>query len=359
MKWLLIVFLVVLNRLPAASGDTDAVSRPVGEPSPIVIAHRGACGYLPEHTLESAAFAHALGADYIEQDCVLTKDGVPVVLHDVTLDDVTDVATRFPDRCRDNGHWYVCDFLLDELRQLRVHERWNLKGIRRFPQNLGTFHICTLREQIELIRGLDHSRGTRTGLYIELKRPQWHRRQGLDVTAAVLNVLAEYGLTDADDPVFLQCFETDELKRLRTELKCRLPLIQLLRSVPDRTAIQEYARVVDGLGLEIGCVLKDVHGGDDPQPELTDVVTVAHQHALEVHVWTVRIDYLPKSVPSAERLLDWVVRQAGADGVFTDHPDIVVRWRESASVAGRPGPFHLLNQKKQPPQSGPSGNTIP
>ena len=90
---------------------------------PIVIGHRGASGYLPEHTTESAAMAHALDCDYIEQDCVLSRDGVPIVMHDITLDDLTNVATVFPDRKRSDGHWYVFDFTLAELRLLRITER--------------------------------------------------------------------------------------------------------------------------------------------------------------------------------------------------------------------------------------------
>ncbi len=88
--------------------------------TPIVIAHRGASGYLPEHTLEAKALAHAMGADFLEQDLVLTKDDVPVVLHDIHLDTVTDVATRFPDRKRDDGRYYALDFTVAEIKQLRA-----------------------------------------------------------------------------------------------------------------------------------------------------------------------------------------------------------------------------------------------
>jgi glycerophosphoryl diester phosphodiesterase len=95
------------------------------ETRPLVIAHRGASGYLPEHTLAAKAYAHALGADFIEQDLVLTKDDVPVVLHDIYLDTVTDVAVRFPERKRADGRFYVIDLTLAELKQLRVTERFN------------------------------------------------------------------------------------------------------------------------------------------------------------------------------------------------------------------------------------------
>ena len=116
------------------------------ETRPLVIAHRGASGYLPEHTLAAKAYAHALGADFIEQDLVLTKDDVPVVLHDIYLDTVTDVAVRFPERKRADGRFYVIDLTLAELKQLRVTERFNAKsGARvfagRFPAGQAEFRV--------------------------------------------------------------------------------------------------------------------------------------------------------------------------------------------------------------------------
>ncbi|WP_269473276.1 glycerophosphodiester phosphodiesterase family protein [Kineobactrum salinum] len=145
--------------------------------APIVIAHRGASGYLPEHTLAAKAMAHAMGADYIEQDVVLSSDGVPLVLHDIHLDTTTDVARRFPARARDDGRYYAIDFSLEEIRQLRVHERragataGEAAFPHRFPLGPGMMTVPTLAEEIDLIAGLDHSRGRRTGLYIELKAP--------------------------------------------------------------------------------------------------------------------------------------------------------------------------------------------
>ena len=125
--------------------------------APIVIAHRGASGYLPEHTLEAKVMAHAMGADFIEQDIVLSKDDVPVVLHDITVDTVSDVATRFPDRQREDGRYYALDFTLAELKQLRVTERFNAKTGRqvyaqRFPKDQSSFQIATLEEELQLIQ---------------------------------------------------------------------------------------------------------------------------------------------------------------------------------------------------------------
>jgi glycerophosphoryl diester phosphodiesterase len=133
----------------------------------LVIAHRGASGYLPEHTLESAAYAHALGADFIEQDVVLSRDGELVVLHDIHLETTTDVAARFPGRARADSRYYAIDFSWPELRSLAVRERFDPvtgKAVfpGRFPDNGGPFRLCTLEEQLRLIeaRRLMQSQGT-------------------------------------------------------------------------------------------------------------------------------------------------------------------------------------------------------
>ena len=134
-----------------------------------IIAHRGASGYLPEHTLEAKALAYAMGADYLEQDVVATRDGQLIVLHDIHVDRVSDVAERFPDRHRSDGRYYVRDFDLPELRTLNVHERRDEDGKtavfpRRFPTNSGRFSIATLGEEIEMIQGLNRSTGRAVGI---------------------------------------------------------------------------------------------------------------------------------------------------------------------------------------------------
>ena len=124
----------------------------------LIIAHRGASGYLPEHTLEAKAYAHALGSHYIEQDLVATRDDELVVLHDIYLDQVTNVAKVFPNRHRDDGRYYVRDFTLKEIKRLSVWERRKPGGTeavftRRFPTGVGKFQIATLEEEIKLIQG--------------------------------------------------------------------------------------------------------------------------------------------------------------------------------------------------------------
>ena len=316
--------------------------------TPIVIAHRGASGYLPEHTLAAKAMAHAMGADYIEQDVVLSGDGVPVVLHDVYLESTTDVARHFPGRARPDGRFYAMDFSLEELRQLQVHERSGPgeDGVEvavypdRFPLGPALFGIPTLAEEIDLIAGLDRSRARRTGLYVELKGPGLHRRGGLDIAASVLEVLAQKGYANRPDQVFLQCFDGAALRRLRHEMKTPLPLIQLIGDnswgedtdsdydyLLSPTGLAEVAGYADG----IGPWLSQIYLGRDAsgQTRLSDLVPRARALGLKVHPYTFRRDDLPAGIGSFTELLDVFFRQAGVDGVFTDFPDLVRSYLDS------------------------------
>ncbi len=308
----------------------------------IVIAHRGASGYLPEHTLAAKAMAHAMGADYIEQDVVLSRDGVPVVLHDVYLESTTDVAQRFPGRAQTDGRFYAMDFLLEELRQLKVHERSSRNAEDRevavypdrFPLGPSLFTIPTLAEEIDLIAGLDRSRDRKTGLYVELKGPRLHLSKGLDIATIVLQVLEDKGYADKPEQVFLQCFDGPTLQRLRHEIKTPLPLIQLIGENSwgeDSDTDYSYLRTADGLAEVasyadgIGPWLAQVYLGKDAsgQPLLSDLVTRAHALGLAVHPYTFRRDELPHGVESFDELLDIFFNKAGVDGVFTDFPDLV------------------------------------
>ena len=302
-----------------------------------VIAHRGASGYLPEHTLEGAAMAHAMGVDYIEQDVVLTQDDVLIVLHDLYLDAVTDVAQRYPGRQRADGRHYAIDFTLEEIRSLRVHERLEANGrpafADRFPAATGMFRVPTLAEEIELIRGLNRSTGRDVGLYIEPKAPAWHREQGKDLLAAVLELLADYGLADAEDRVLLQSFDPDALRYARETLHSKLRMVQLIgeNSWRESSADFDFLRSTEGLAeiadyaQGIGPWLPQVIDISDVRTsDISDLVVHAHQLGLFVHAYTLRADQLPSSINSMPEAVRILVSEAGLDGVFTDHPDQVI-----------------------------------
>ena len=309
----------------------------MARPGPIIIAHRGASGYLPEHTLEAKAMAHAQGADFIEQDVVLTKDRVPVVLHDVQIDTVTDVATKFPDRHRGDGRWYALDLTLAELKTLHVHERVDPKTGQvvfpeRFPLGLGTFRVPTLDEEIDLVLGLNRSTGRTVGIYPEIKSPAWHREQGVEISPIVIATLTRRGLASPTDPCLLQCFEFAELRHIRHDLQYAGRMIYLTTTSPepggpDLTTPEswvEVARVAQGVGPALAQVIRVEAGG---AIEPTPLVATAHQHGLLVHPWTVRADALPAGIKSVDQLFGSLFDQAGVDGVFTDQTDLGIRAR--------------------------------
>ncbi len=278
---------------------------------PIVIAHRGASGYLPEHTLEAYALAYGMGADYIEQDLVLTKDGRFVALHDIHLEGTTDVETAFPNRKREDGRWYAVDFTLAEIKTLSVHERLG----NRFPAGKAQFEVPTFEEAIQLIQGLNKTLGRNVGIYPELKGVAFHRKAGFDVEAKVLEVLTRYGYTGADARVFVQCFEFDALERLRA-LKTELPLILLIsndkRQAGQRTeeGLASVANIADGVGPSKSIIEKN--------PALA---SWAHDAGLAVHPYTIRTDDVPKKYTDSDGELAAFYTQYGVDGVFTDFPD--------------------------------------
>ena len=309
----------------------------MAEKDVLIIAHRGACGYLPEHTLEAKAFAYALGADYIEQDVVATRDDELVVLHDIHLDRVTNVAERFPDRQRKDGRYYARDFDLAEIKLLNVWERRNEDGKtpvfpKRFPTGQGNFRVPTLQEEITLVQGLNHSTGRNIGIYPEIKSPAWHKTEGVDLSARVLQVLDEYGYKNRDDSVFLQCFDATEVRRIREDLGCELKMVQLIGEnswgesdtdyEPLKTAagLVRLAETVEGVGPWIGHLIRmaDIDG----HPVSTGFVSAAHAAGLQVHPYTFRADELAPGFESLQEMVRWFADELKIDGLFTDFTDI-------------------------------------
>jgi glycerophosphoryl diester phosphodiesterase len=306
--------------------------------APIVIAHRGASGYLPEHTLPAKALAYGLGADYIEQDVVATRDGALVVLHDIVLDAVTNVAEVYPGRARNDGLHYVVDFDLAEIQQLEVIERRRPRTsdpvfAGRFPVRTLGLRIATLADEIALIQGLNRSTGRSVGIYPEIKAPAWHREHGIDLSALVLEELGRWGYTDAADLVFVQCFERRELARIRNELGSALKLVQLLpapdavdpaRGVLGGEPLSDIAAHAEGVGLPYGELVAIGAGGAAPNG-LADTIRAA---GLKLHPYTFREDQLPPWAASFDALLELFLRDIHVDGLFCDFPDLAVRARD-------------------------------
>ena len=309
----------------------------------IIIAHRGASGERPEHTLAAYELAIDQGADYIEPDLVVTKDLVLVARHENELSGTTDVATRaeFEDRKRTKdiegtvvSGWFAEDFTLAELRTLRVRER--LPAIR--PANArydGLYQIPTFAEIVTLVRAKQAATGRTIGLYPELKHPTLLLEQaGIDSVDLLVRELQRYGLDKATSPVFVQVFEVQPLQRLNQLVDT--PLVLLISSeggpydepglrwtdIMTPTGLAAVAQYADGIGPYLGHVIT-------AEGTPTALVANAHSAGLKVHPWTLRKEngFLPPEMqtpggPDADgrwRILFGAAIASGADGFFTDN----------------------------------------
>lgn len=301
--------------------------------TPIVIAHRGASGYLPEHSLPSKALAFGMGADYLEQDLIASRDGELLVLHDLILDDVSDVAVKFPGRQRADGHFYCIDFDLQEIRRLQFAERTQPGTTRmrypgRFPREAGGFAVSTFSDELRFIQGLNRTTGRKVGIFTEIKAPAWHRAQGVDLSARMLAMLDEFAYLRDGAPVLLACFDMDELKNIRKRVGSGLPIIQLLSSktVVDDDLLPEIATYANGIGPSIQLIYRGK--GSAGEPRLTDLVRQAQDLGLAVHPYTFRADDLPDGIESFQELLDLFIVQLEVDGLITDFTDRVIDFRD-------------------------------
>lgn len=308
--------------------------------SPSVIAHRGASGYLPEHTREAKVLAHGQGADYLEQDVVATRDRHLVVLHDTYLDDTTDVASRFPGRARADGRHYVIDFDLDELLRLRVQERRAPGTLRpAYPERFGderiAFRIVPLEDELRLVRELNRATGRDVGVYPEIKAPRFHRRHGIDITVLLLEMLERHGLSTEADPVVVQCFDADELARCRREIGTPLRLAQLVPvehatdafSARSLAEIAEYAQIL----APPWCAL--IERGTPPA--VSKAVRETERAGLELHPFTFRRETVPEPFESLEAQVAFFFAEVGAGAVFCDQPDAAVRARDAVRALER------------------------
>ncbi|NJB81467.1 glycerophosphodiester phosphodiesterase [Wenyingzhuangia aestuarii] len=310
--------------------------QPTQNKNMVIIAHRGASGYLPEHTLPAKALAYGMFPDFIEQDVVLSKDNVAVVIHDIHLETTTNVANVYPDRARKDGKFYVVDFTWEELSTLNVSERFNIKTKQavykdRFPIHTSHFKLHTLADEIELIQGLNKSMHKNVGIYVEIKEPQFHRNEGKDISEIVLTILADYGYISVKDNCMLQCFDAVELQRIREEYKSDLFLVQLLemgysdaifKAMIPEEMVAHIAKYANG----IGPWYKQMIEGDDKMniKDFENLVSYAHQQNLKVHAFTFRADDLGGKTSFKEVLK--IAENLKLDGVFTDHPDQAITY---------------------------------
>lgn len=310
---------------------------------PLVIGHRGASGYRPEHTIESYRLAIEQGTDFIEPDLVMTRDGGLIARHEPEIGETTDAADKYPDRRRTaviNGHsvtgWFAEDFTVAEIKTLRARERLPFRN-HEFD---GRFEVPTFEEILDFVAAEEARLGRRIGLYPETKHPTYHESLGLAITDSLLAALERRGYVSGNDPVLIQSFETANLKALRP--RTRLRLVQLIeatgrpadfaaddpRTYHDlltRSGLREVARYADGIGPSK--VLLQPIGPDGGLLPPTNLVMDARGAGLFVHIWTLRADhdFLAAGYggdPAAE------VRRFAmleVDGLFTDFPDIAVR----------------------------------
>ncbi|MBW4715650.1 glycerophosphodiester phosphodiesterase [Saccharothrix obliqua] len=336
--------------------DTTAAHRPDG---PIVIGHRGASGYRPEHTLAAYELAARMGADYIEPDLVSTKDGQLVARHENEIGGTTDVAakpefasrkaTKTIDGVAVTG-WFTEDFTLAELKTLRATERIPDTRPRNTLYN-GRYEIPTLQEVIDLSRRLSRELRRDIGIYPETKHPTYFQDAGLALEPKLVDVLNRNGLNHRGARVYVQSFEVANLKALKRHL--RVPLVQLVNSsgapydfvkagdkrtyrdlvTPD--GLREIRTYAAGVGAAKDLVIPRDAKGFLQAP--TSLVRDAHLRGLVVHAWTFRnenaflpADFRTSSDSSAYgRAFDEYARffAAGLDGVFADNPDTAVESR--------------------------------
>ena len=302
-------------------------------PRPLIIAHRGASGHRPEHTLEGYRLAVEMGADFIEPDLVSTKDGVLIVRHENEISGTTDVAERFPDRKRTkvvDGQsitgWFAEDFTLAEIKSVRARERLPFRS-HAFD---GQFQVPTFDEVIELAQRLGDARGRPVGIYPETKHPTYFRALSLPIEEPMLASLQAHGWNRRDAPVFIQSFEQDNLRALRARTPVRL--VQLVEDAALVTGdgLKAIATYADGIGPDKRLVVPVSADGSLGTP--TDLVTRAHDAGLFVHIWTIRIDkqFLPSGYGGHPEAEFEQFRKLGVDGIFTDFPDAAAKAFSSA-----------------------------
>ena len=279
-------------------------------PKKILIAHRGASAYAPEHSIDSYKLAITQGADYVEQDLAVTKDNVLVSIHDLTLERTTDVEEVFPTRFVEDKvgaatvrHWYVHDFTLAEIKRLDA-------GIY-FDKKFAGTRILTFQEAIDLVRG-------KAGLYPELKDPEFYRKRGVDPEKLFVDAIKKNHLeADPKTPLVLQSFDDATLKAAAIDLPMvpRVFLVspQDIGRLSTSEKLKEIATWATGIAPNKAIV--------DTMPTL---VAMAHAAKMDVTLWTFRAAQ-PGKYPTVTDEMKYFLYTLGVDAVFTDNPDLFPR----------------------------------
>ena len=359
------------------------------EKSPLVIGHRGASGYLPEHTLRSYRLAIKLGADYVEPDLVATKDGHLIARHEPNITATTDVADHpeFADRFKDEvlvdgnpeSGWFASDFTLKEIKTLRAVQTFDERS-HKFD---GKFKIPTFEEVIALVRHQSRARHRRIGIYPETKHPTYHQDLGLPLEGRLVAALDRAGWDSPSDPVFIQSFEQSNLQQLNQMTDVRLvQLVDAFDVLPDGTldyqppfdrpydwtasgepdlvartfaffatdeGLAEISTYADGIGpwkrYIVSTEAVDLNGdgtvgdenGDGAINEAdrrllppSDLIDRAHDHGLVIHTWTFRNEQSRLASDYGGDPINEYLQfyELGIDGVFSDFPDTAVQARE-------------------------------
>jgi glycerophosphoryl diester phosphodiesterase len=351
-----------LSSAPSTSAAGPVAVQAAKHDDFVIVGHRGASGYRPEHTLASYELAARMGADFIEPDLVTTKDHVLVTRHEPEIGGTTDVAdhpefkdrkkTKLLDGVATTG-WFTEDFTLAELKTLRAKER--IPATRQHNTVFdGHYQIPAFQEVIDLSKRLSKELGRPIGIYPETKHPTYFRAQGLPLEPELIKTLNRNGLNQPDAKVFVQSFEVSNLKALDKQL--RVPLVQLTSSVGapyDFVASGDkrtYADIVSAKGLREVATYADGVGPSKDQlipldatgklGKPTTLVADAHKAGLVVHPYTFRVEntFLPADFDSSANPNDSgnlfgeiaAYRKLGIDGLFTDNTDIAVAEEKEA-----------------------------
>jgi glycerophosphoryl diester phosphodiesterase len=339
--------LVLSLSLMACSLSAQASGRgPARASKPLLVAHRGASGYAPEHTLAAYEMAIKQGADFVEQDLQLTKDGALICIHDADLARTTDAAEVFPDRAtvRDPGGegkakrgWYTIDFTLAEIKRLDAGSWFNRANPFAASASYVGQRVPTLKETIDLV-------GRRAGLYIELKQYPFYKSCGYDLAGKLAAVLKSSGFDrpGASERVFVQSFSKEALLKMK-EIAPRFRRIQLL-PMEDAGRKDDSAKVTQALAKEIAGYAQGVGPSKEMIKSAGDVA-IFHAERLLIHPYTFRGPTLagarrplnearPDGSTVRESIIADIQRYVGRgiDGGFTDYPAL---WKEAVGAANK------------------------